>query len=184
MTALRFPLLAAAASLSLAGCWYSSSVSGSHDGTNTMRAIDTANATTTPQQAEAFISGKTWRSTESSSGQHIHYSAPDGRDFAWFRGEERILAGEWRIETATDSRGQAVTRLCLRYPGETVHPISKTAGDQWYCRAAGSVFHGIPERANGDVLGLAGRTQAPFALTLSNLTIAQLKARANPPANR
>jgi hypothetical protein len=30
------------------------------------------------------------------------------------------------------------------------------------------------------VLGLAGRTQAPFALSLTNLTIAQLKARASP----
>lgn len=184
MTALRSPLLVAVAALSLAGCWYSSSVSGSRDGTATMQAIDAANTTTTPQQAQAFISGKTWRSIESSSGQHIHYSAPDGRDFAWFRGEERILAGEWRIETATDRKGQAVTRFCLRYPAEAVHPISKTSGDQWYCRAAGSVFHWIPERVNGDVLGLAGRTQAPFALTLSNLTIAQLKARANPPANR
>lgn len=180
MTALRSPLLTAAAALSLAGCWYSSSVSGSRDGSATMRTIDAANATITPQQAQAFISGRTWRSTESSSGQHIHYSASDGRDFAWFRGEERILAGEWRIETATDSTGKAVTRLCLRYPADTVHPIAKTAGDQWYCRAAGSVFHWIPERASGDVLGLAGRRQAPFALSLTNLTIAQLKARANP----
>ncbi len=179
MTALRFPLLAAAAALSLAGCWYSSSVSGSRDGTATMGEIDAADATITAQQAQAFLSGKTWRSTESSSGQHIHYSAADGRDFAWYRGEERILAGEWRIETATDNKGRTVTRLCLRYPGEAVHPIAKTSGDQWYCRAAGSVFHWIPERVDGDVLGLAGRTQAPFALTLSNLTIAQLEARAN-----
>ncbi|MPZ33625.1 MAG: hypothetical protein GEV13_21990 [Rhodospirillales bacterium] len=145
-----------------------------------MRQIDAANATITPQQAQAFLSGKTWRSTESSSGQHIHYSAPDGRDFAWFRGQERILAGEWRIETGPGSKGQPVTRLCLRYPAEAAHPISKAAGGQWYCRAAGSVFHWIPERANGDVLGLASRTQAPFELHLTNLTIAQLKARANP----
>ena len=180
MTDLRFLPLAAVAALSLPGCWYSSSVSGSRDGTATMREIDAANIATTPQQAEVFISGRTWRSTESSSGQHVHYSAPDGRDYAWFPGQERILAGEWRIETAPDGKDRTVTRLCLRYPGEAVHPISKTSGDQWYCRAAGSAFHWIRERAGGDVLGLAGRTQAPFVLGLTNPTIAQLKARANP----
>ncbi len=177
MTVPHFPLLAACTALLLGGCWYSSSVSGSRDGTADLRAIDATNAATTPQQARTFVSGRTWRISESSAGQQVHYSAADGRDFAWLPGQTRILAGEWRIDTASDVRGRIVTRFCLRYPAEAVHPISKAAGSDWYCRPAGSAFHWVRERVNGDPLALDGRTAAPFVLSFNNQTIAQLQAR-------
>ncbi len=39
-----------------------------------MRRIDQTNASTTPQQAQALISGKTWRATGSLYGPAVHYS--------------------------------------------------------------------------------------------------------------
>lgn len=181
MTAPRFPLFAACLALSLAlslgGCWYSSSVSGGRDGTADLRAIDAANAGMTPRQARTFVSDRTWRTSESSAGQQVHYSTADGKDFAWLPGEDRILAGEWRVDTGPDSRGRTMTRFCLRYPAEAVHPISKATGGDWYCRPAGSAFHWVRERVNGDPLGLAGRTAAPFVLRFNSQTIGQLQAR-------
>ena len=80
MSALR-TLLSLPIAFLLGDClYYSSPMSNASDGTAQMREIDTAVASTTLQQAQAFLSGQTWRSAEGSSGQHIHYSTPDGRD--------------------------------------------------------------------------------------------------------
>ena len=177
MPALRSLLSLLISGLSLGGWWYSSSVSGSRDGTATMRDIDRAIDTTTPQQAQAFVSGKTWRTVEGSSPQQVHYSTPDGRDFLWMAEQPRIIAGEWRIESAADNRGRTVTKLCLRYAGEAVHPTSKEAGANWHCRAAGMVFHWIRERADGDPLQLAERSQVPTFSNYSRETIRQLQTK-------
>lgn len=177
MSALHSLLPVLAMSFFLGGCWYSSSVSGSKDGTSQMRRIDQANASTTPQQAQALISGKTWRATGSLYGPAVHYSTPDGRDFAWFYEERQVIAGEWKVETGpSGSSGAPVTKVCLRYPAETTHPISKAAGADWYCQPAGAVFERVGERVNGDPLGLASRSELPFVSRHKNLTISQLQA--------
>jgi len=177
MSALHSLLPLLAMSFFLGGCWYSSSVSGSKDGTSQMRRIDQANASTTPQQAQALISGKTWRATGSLYGPAVHYSTPDGRDFAWFYEGRQVVAGEWKVETGPSGpSGTVVTKVCLRYPGEAVHPISKAAGADWYCQAAGSVFAWVGERVDGDPLGLASRSELPFVSRHKPLTISQLQA--------
>jgi hypothetical protein len=163
--------------LILGGCWYSSSVSGSKDGTADIRASSQAVATTTPQQAQAFVSGRTWRDALGSYRRDIHYSTADGRDFAWFTEQRHVAVGEWRIETGPDGRGQPVTKLCLRYPAEDIHPLSKGPGAEWHCRAAGMVFYWVRERVNGDPLRLAERTEMPFVPGMSRETISQLQAR-------
>ena len=177
MSALHSLLPVLAASFFLGGCWYSSSVSGSKDGTALQQRIDQANAGTTPQQATALVSGQTWRSVGGSVGSGVHYSTPDGRDFVWFPEARQVVAGEWRVETGPLGRsGAPVTKVCLRYPGETVHPISKAAGADWYCQAAGSVFEWVRERVAGDPLGLAHRTELPFVSRYKNDTLRQLQA--------
>lgn len=177
MSVLHSALPLLAASFFLGGCWYSSSVSGSKDGTAQMRRIDQANASTTTQQAQALMSGKTWRTTGSLYGSAVHYSTSDGRDFAWFLEARQVVAGEWKVETGpVGPSGAAVTKVCLRYPGEAVHPISKAAGADWYCQPAGSVFEWVGERVNGDPLGLASRSELPFVSRYKNQTISQLQA--------
>ena len=177
MSALHSLLPVLAMSFFLGGCWYSSSVSGSKDGTSQMRRIDQANASTTPQQAQALISGKTWRTTGSLYGPAVHYSTPDGRDFSWFYEGRQVIAGEWKVETGPSGpSGAPVTKVCLRYPGEATHPISKAAGADWYCQPAGAVFERVGERVNGDPLGLASRSELPFVSRHKNLTISQLQA--------
>lgn len=177
MSALHSLLPLLAMSFFLGGCWYSSSVSGSKDGTSQMRRIDQANASTTPQQAQALIGGKTWRATGSLYGPAVHYSTDDGRDFAWFLEGRQVVAGEWKVEIGPSGpSGVLVTKVCLRYPGEATHPISKAAGADWYCQPAGAVFERVGERVNGDPLSLASRSELPFVTRHKNLTISQLQA--------
>ena len=177
MSALHSALPLLAASFFLGGCWYSSSVSGSKDGTAQMRRIDQANAGTTPQQAQALISGKTWRATGSLYGPAVHYSTSDGRDFAWFYEGRQVVAGEWKVESGPSGSSSApMTKVCLRYPGEATHPISKAAGADRYCQPAGAVFERVGERVDGDPLGLASRSELPFVSRHKNPTISQLQA--------
>jgi hypothetical protein len=119
------------------------------------------------------MSNKTWLWTRSSGPAQIHYSTADGRDFAWLVGERRILAGEWRVETATDSRGQTITQVCLRYPGVRMQSLSAS----WNCRPAGTLFYEMTERESGDPLRLSGRTEAQFVLDKAPATLAEVEAR-------
>jgi hypothetical protein len=176
MSALRSLLILLAVAIPLGGCWYSSSVSGGKDGTADMRKLDEAIATTTPQQATAAMSNKTWRRVMG-SGQAVHYSTSDGRDFLWVYGEDRIFHGQWKVDTGRAAGGQTVTRLCFRYPADAINPLSNTPGAEWHCWSAGMVLHYVRERVDGDPLQLASRTRAPFALDPRHQTISQLQAR-------
>jgi len=176
MPALRSLLALLLVAPPLGDCWYASSVSGSGDGRPAMRQMDQASAATTPDQARALVSNQTWI-TRQASGRNVHYSTVDGRDFLWLPGDAHIVAGEWRVGTETDGQGRLVTALCLRYPGLTRHPIGALAGDQWYCPPIGMTLHDVTDRKIGDVLGLAGRTQAPFVRGYEVATIGQLQAR-------
>lgn len=177
MPALRFFVLPALITLLSGGCYYQSSVSGSSDGTEDIRRLREVTASTTPAQAVALMSNKTWRRVQGSSGQAVHYSTQDGRDFLWLHGQSRIYRGQWRVETGRDGTGQDRTRLCFRYPDDAVNPLSNTPGDQWHCWNAGMVFHYVRERVEGDPLALEHRSQAPFVLDLRLYTISQLHAR-------
>lgn len=176
MSALRPVVLLLALALPLGGCWYSSTVSGGKDGTADMRKLDEAIATTTPQQAAAALSDRTWRRAMGSR-QAIHYSTSDGRDFLWMSGDNRIFRGEWRTDIGPDTAGRAVTQLCFRYPADAVNPLSNTPGAAWHCWSAGIVLHYVRERVDADPLRLASRTQAPFMQDSSPQTIGQLQAR-------
>ena len=83
MSVLRSHPVLVSLGVALGGCWYSSSVSGSSDGTATMRRIDRAVAETTPRQALALLSGKTWRTVEGSAGQDILTGGSGGDTFRY-----------------------------------------------------------------------------------------------------
>lgn len=177
MPALRFFVLPALIALLSGGCYYSSSVSGSSDGTEDISRLREVTASTTPAQAIALMSNKTWRRVQGSSGQDVHYSTSDGRDFLWLHGQSRIYRGHWKVETGRDGTGQERTRLCFRYPDDAINPLSNTPGDQWHCWNAGLILHYTRERVEGDPLSLEHRSQAPFVLDLRLFTISQLQAR-------
>lgn len=178
MPALRFFVLPVLTALLSGGClYYESPAKGASDGTEDMRRLRDLTASTTPAEAVALMSDKTWRRLQGSSGEAVHYSTQDGRDFLWLHGQTKIYRGQWKVETGPDGTGQPRTRLCFRYPDDAINPLSNTPGDQWHCWTAGMVFHFVRERVEGDPLDLAHRSQAPFVLDLRPYTISQLRAR-------
>ena len=56
----------------------------------------------------------------------IHYSTADGRDLVWMVGQRRIFQGQWTVENTSDSSGQQITQICLRYPGVNFGGLSAT----------------------------------------------------------
>ena len=130
-------------------------------------------ANSTPEDASRGMSNKTWLWTQGGEPAQIHYSAADGRDFAWLVGQRRIFAGEWRIGTDPNARGRTITNICLRYSGAGVPGLS----EGWSCRPAGKLFYDMTERESGDPLRIAGRTEAQFVMTKPPASLAEVEAQ-------
>jgi hypothetical protein len=138
-----------------------------------MPQLSAAIANSTPDEARRAISNKTWLWTLGGGPYQVHYSTADGRDFAWLVGENRILRGEWRIDTTTGPQGGPLVQLCLRYPGVRRPDLSA----DWNCRPAGTAFEQMADRESGDPLHLLNRTQAQFVLTTPPANLAEVEAQ-------
>ncbi|MDP2330830.1 MAG: hypothetical protein Q8M19_09065 [Reyranella sp.] len=175
MSMSRFPFAAVAralaAALALSACAEKS------DAPTTpavpMPGLDYAIENSTTHGAARSMSHKTWLWTRGSGPAQIHYSTADGRDFAWLVGQRRIFQGEWKIDTTTDSSGQPLTQVCLRYPGVNVDGLSSN----WTCQPAGTFFINMQQREGGDPLRISGRTQALFVITQTPANLAEIEAR-------
>lgn len=132
-------------------------------------AIDNA----TPQSARNGMSDKTWLWAPAGAPAQIHFSAADGRDYAWVVGQRRIFAGEWRVASDHNSRGREVVSICLRHPGAGVPGLSEA----WHCTEAGKLFYGMAQREAGDPLRIDGRSQALFVLDRTPASLAEVQAR-------
>ena len=181
MTALRFSLLLLATTPALSGCGdrYSTLPVPGVPAAE-MPQIDEAIASSTPEAARRGLGNHTWLWTRGPGPAQIHYSTADGRDFVWLVGQRQILAGQWQVDTATDSSGQPLVQICLRYPGVWRQGLS----DSWLCRPAGTMFTQMQERESGDPLRFQGRTQAKFVLTQTPGSLAEVEGRvASTPEN-
>jgi hypothetical protein len=126
----------------------------------------------TPREAQRGMSDHTWLWTQGGGPAQIHYSAPDGRDYAWLIGERRIFVGDWRVAEDMNARGRTITNICLRYPGAGVPGLS----EGWTCRPAGKLFNDMTEREGGDPLRMSGRTQAQVVLEKTPANLAEVQA--------
>lgn len=127
----------------------------------------------TPAGAQRGMGNHTWLWTRSGGPAQIHYSAADGKDYAWVVGQRRIFAGEWQVNTVPDASGQMITQVCLRHPGSWVQGLSPN----WSCRPAGTFFYEMAEREGGNPLRFAGRTQALFVLDRTPANLAEVEGR-------
>ena len=132
-------------------------------------AIDNA----TPQTARNGMSDKTWLRTPAGAPAQIHYSAADGRDYAWVVGQRRIFAGEWRVASDHNSRGREIVSICLRHPGGGAAGLSEA----WHCTEAGKLFYEMAQREAGDPLRIDGRSEALFVLDKTPASLAEVQAR-------
>jgi hypothetical protein len=174
MSALRISSLLPVAALALAGCGdrYSTLPVPGVPATE-MPQMDLAIASSTPEAARRGLGNHTWFWTRGPGPAQIHYSTADGRDFVWLVGQRQILAGEWQVDTTTDSSGQPLVQICLRYPGGWQQGLNGT----WTCRPAGTMFGQMQEREAGDPLRFSGRTQAKFVLTQTPSSLAEVEGR-------
>lgn len=174
ISALRFSLLLLAGAPLLGACGdrYSTLPVPGVPATE-MPQLDNSIVNSTPDAAQRGMSDKTWLWTRGPGPAQIHYSTADGRDFVWLVGERRILAGQWRVDTAADAGGQPLVQICLRYPGAGRADLSSS----WTCRPAGLMFTQMQERESGDPLRFAGRTQARFVLTQPPASLAEVEGR-------
>jgi len=138
-----------------------------------MPALQASIDNSTFEEATRGMSNKTWLWTRGDGPAQIHYSTPDGRDYAWLVGQRRIAQGQWQVNTVPDASGQMLTQICLRYPGGALPGLS--AG--WTCRPAGKMFFDMAEREAGDPLRINGRSQALFVLDRPPASLAEVQAR-------
>jgi len=138
-----------------------------------MPQIQAAIQDSAPEAARRGMSDKTWLWTRSSGPAQIHFSAADGRDYAWVVGQRRIFAGEWRVDTVPDASGNMVSQICLRHPGSYVQGLSPT----WSCRPGGTFFNEMAEREGGDPLQMNGRTQALFVIDKAPANLSEIEGR-------
>lgn len=172
MSLFRFPfvIVAAAAGL-LAAC------SQPSDAPTTpavaMPGIDYAVENSTPHGAARAMRNHTWLWTRTNGPAQIHYSTADGRDYVWMVGQRRIFQGEWMVQSTSDSSGQQITQVCLRYLGVNFGGLSATPT----CRPAGTFFGEMQQREGGDPLQMNGRTQALFVIDKVPGNLAEIEGR-------
>ena len=137
-----------------------------------MPQLEAAINNSTPQVARRAMSDHTWLWTRGGGPAQIHYSAPDGRDYAWLVGERRIVVGDWRVAQDTNARGKIITNICLRYPGASAPGLR----EGWTCQPAGKLFYDMTEREGGDPLRINGRTEAQVVLSKTPASLAEVQA--------
>jgi hypothetical protein len=165
--------------LTLGGClWYSSpapQVRGEGDTYNKMHRADRG---TTPADVQRQLANRTLLYAPSAaSPSQILYAGADGRGVLWYPGQQHLFAGEWKIDagpTPYHHSKEQVTMLCVRYADPPVHYADWA---QWTCRPAGRFLAQVRESAEGDVLGLTGRRDAPFVLGQTQTTLAAVRTR-------
>lgn len=171
MSSLRPALALPLAALALAAC---SQPSDAPTGPAVaMPGIDYAVENSTLHGAARAMRNHTWLWTRGNGPAQIHYSTADGRDLVWMVGQRRIFQGQWMVENTSDSSGQQITQICLRYPGVNFGGLSATPT----CRPAGTFLGEMQQREGGDPLQMNGRTQALFVIDKTPANLAEIEAR-------
>jgi hypothetical protein len=138
-----------------------------------MPGIDYAAENSTVHGAARAMGNHTWLRTRGPGPAQIHYSTADGRDLVWMVGQRRIFQGQWTVENTSDSSGQQITQICLRYPGVNFGGLSATPT----CRPAGTFLGEMQQREGGDPLQMNGRTQALFVIAKTPANLAEIEGR-------
>lgn len=138
-----------------------------------MPGIDYAVESSTAHGAARAMRNHTWLWTRGPGPAQIHYSTADGRDLVWMVGQRRLFRGQWTVENTSDSSGQPITQICLRYPGVNFGWLSATPT----CRAAGTFLGEMQQREGGDPLQMNGRTQALFVIDRTPANLAEIEGR-------
>lgn len=171
MSSLRSVFAASLAALALVACSPPSDApTGPAVG---MPGIDYAVENSTTHGAARAMGNHTWLWTRAKGPAQIHYSTADGRDLVWVVGQRRIFQGQWMVQNTSDSSGQQITQVCLRYPGVNFDGLSAAAT----CRPAGTFFGEMQQREGGDPLQMNGRTQALFVIDKTPANLSEIEGR-------
>lgn len=145
-----------------------------------MRLIVDAVIGMTEDEARANLADRTRNVHDAGHGTQINYTSADGRSFLWYPGNSVILPGAWKVERYGGwiwGTRQDIVHVCYRYGPNTFNPVTGSQGAEWNCSHAALSLRRTRESAAGDVLGLARRSNVPFALSREPTSLQQLAAR-------
>lgn len=142
----------------------------------------------TVADAKAALANKTLLRLTPAHGPEVTYTTPDGQYFLWFPGSSVMVGGTWKSEEQDYRKkvrsGGAVrefsgpmTMYCYEFRASAHNPVTGMMGSKTSCEVAGWAKVATVERADGDIFGLAGRSEVPFVLTRDIDSFAQIRAR-------
>lgn len=139
----------------------------------------------TVQDVRAAMSDSTMLTYDEVHGSQAVFATRDGKVYLWYPGNAVVLEGRWKPEPfATEfmDKGRLVRRLeqskiCFSYPVSSFNPATRQRGGGWECMPFEAYRPGVKEWKDGDVLGLRGRKDAPFALPMERTTLDSLRSR-------
>jgi len=99
--------------------------------------------------------GKTVVFFDKSHGTQVAFFETAGREHLWYPGNQRALLGFWR--TTPDNR------ICFRYPGSSINPVTGVSGPEWECGSLRNHSARIVEISDGDVFNLSSG-RIPFVM--------------------
>jgi hypothetical protein len=144
-------------------------------------------ATALPALAQFSHNNKTLLYYEPQHGTQVEFLASGGRSHLWYPGNKIILTGKWKT-IGNKTSGQ----MCFQYGANTYNPVTGQKGSNWECMPYQAWASAVSDSIAGDVFGLSRTQKAPFRLTKSKTSIAniarklgvKLSGRPSPNPNR
>lgn len=114
------------------------------------------------------LANKTYYFYGPGHGSQVEYYDAKGRNWLWYPGNRIMLPGRWKAEG---------DNLCFRYTPNSYNPMTGASGSNWECTTASGFAKEVKEVVEGDVFGLAKRTNVPFSLPRGKTSIKALLGR-------
>lgn len=92
--------------------------------------------------------GVTYATAQTFYPLQVEYFAPDGRAWLWYRGSDRALPGEWKLENDG-------VDLCFRYGTDTRDGLTGARGGSWRCDEQWRARQQVVSFVEGDPFNLS-----------------------------
>ena len=127
-------------------------------------------------ETKGLFAGVTFVHYDRGHGTQIEFMGKNGATHLFYPGNKIVLHGSWKLEK-TDKPN--VFSLCFKYGSNTYNPVTKSRGGGWECQPAGFALLDVVDSTNGDVFGLAKRTEMPFVLSKRKQRLTELLRKLN-----
>ena len=112
-----------------------------------------------PDNAWAYLSGKTLMTFRNFHGTQIEYFHPVGDVHLWHPGNSRTVDGDWQL-VARNKR----YKICFRYDGKTIKSVTLSRYGKSNCMDLVDISASTKETRTGDIFNLTSGS-VPFSLS-------------------